>query len=761
MSNGETPAGRDRAHEHVCAHDWTEQQRLSALESYDILGTLPETAFDDIAGIAARTFDAPMALVSFVARDTQWFKSALGIDIHETPREVSFCAHAILRKGQFVIPDATQDVRFCDNPFVAGEPHIRFYAGAVLRTPDGLPLGTICVLDHVARPDGPTQAQTEILQALSRAVMRELEIRVERRFLEVALATMDQGLVMIEADGRVPIINARAAELLDLPDELIESRPRFEDVVQFQKDHGEFARVADDLRDDIDKAIVHATRYDYERTRPDGTVLEVRTVPVAGGGVVRTFTDITKRKKAENEIWRMANEDALTGLPNRAAFTRQLNDMLDTAEANGSTVSLLLIDLDEFKDVNDLLGHDAGDELLRRTATRLKAMIRPSDMVARLGGDEFAIILAAPFGLADAARFAGDLVDRLRMTFEYEGRTLATRASIGVAAFPDHHRVAVELMKDADIALYRAKAEGRSRVVIYDDHARRAMHQRVQIVQEVRDGLIRQEFVPFYQPKIDLKTGRINGFEALARWRHPVDGLLTPARFGSAFSDVEIANTFGIAMMRQIASDLQLWREMGLQSGAVAINTSSAEYADPALANRFLAILEEHRIPAILLEIEVTESVFLGRCPETIHATLRRFHDAGTRIALDDFGTGFASLTHLKRFPVDHIKIDQSFVRDMLTDRGDAAIVEAVIGLGRSFNLEVTAEGVETREQATHLEALGCNNAQGYFYAKPMPGSRIPWFIRNWPDRLAGRNPGPASVVNPPGSRKKSGIGGR
>ncbi len=734
MSSAPPTVDRARVHQDAPERDWTEQERLSALTSYDILGTLPESAFDDIARIAARTFDAPMALVSFVGEDSQWFKSAIGVEIRETSREISFCAHAIQKKGLFIVPDAREDVRFSCNPLVTGEPHIQFYAGAVLRTREGIPLGTICVLDRVARPDGPSEAQAEILEALARAVMRELEFRVERRFLNVALATMDQGLVMIEADGRVPIINARAAELLGLPAKFTETQPRFEEVVQFQRDSGEFVQAEHDVRRDIDKGIVHATRFDYERTRPDGTVLEVRTVPVAGGGVVRTFTDITKRKAAENEIWLMANRDALTGLPNRAAFTRELSDALANAEANGSTVSLLLIDLDEFKDVNDLLGHDAGDELLRQTASRLTAMVRPCDMVARLGGDEFAVIVGAPFTLADAARLAEHLVEQLRTTFEYEGRTLANKASIGVAAFPDHHRDAIELMKDADIALYRAKAEGRTRAVVYNDLARKAMHQRVQIVQEVRGALMQGEIIPYYQPKIEMQSGRIVGFEALARWKNPGSGLLTPAYFGSAFADYDIAVALGDAMIRGIAADLRSWLDRGLDCGTVAINTSSAEYSDPTLAHRFLQVFEGHHLPADRLEVEVTETVFFGRHPEMVLATLRHFRENGVRIALDDFGTGFASLTHLKHFPVDHIKIDQSFVRDMLADRGDEAIVEAVIGLGRSFNLDVTAEGVETEKHVERLQALGCNRAQGYFYAKPMPGTRVPWFIRNWND---------------------------
>lgn len=300
MCNEEAKTAIDRSIGH--ALDWTEQERLEALATYDIVGSLPETAFDDIARIAARTCNAPIALVSFLGEHSQWFKSEVGLGIKETPREISFCAHAILQKGLFVVPDATADARFFCNPLVTGDLHARFYAGAVLRTANGIPLGTVCVLDRIARPEGLTAEQAETLEALARAVMRELEFRVERRFFQVALGTMDQGLLMIDADGRVPIINTRAAELLELPPEVCDSRPLFADMVKFQREQGEFERADADMRHDTDNGIVRATRYNYERTRPDGTVLEVRTVPVIGGGAVRTFTDITTIRAAEAAV---------------------------------------------------------------------------------------------------------------------------------------------------------------------------------------------------------------------------------------------------------------------------------------------------------------------------------------------------------------------------------------------------------------------------------------------------------------------------
>ena len=238
--------------------------------------------------------------------------------------------------------------------------------------------------------------------------------------------------------------------------------------------------------------------------------------------------------------------------------------------------------------------------------------------------------------------------------------------------------------------------------------------------------------MPFYQPKVCFTTGKVVGFEALARWQHPEKGLLTPGYFGSAFEDPELATAIGDSMIRQVAADLREWQTRGLTPGRVAVNFASAEFRKPDLAGDILAVLNEHGVPPGQFEVEVTETVFLGHGTENVPATLQQLHDAGVLITLDDFGTGFASLTHLKQFPVGHIKVDQSFVREMEQNHDDAAIVAAVVGLGRSLGAQVTAEGVETVGQAQRLQAMGCDYAQGYHYAKPMAGSRVPWFLENW-----------------------------
>lgn len=496
----------------------------------------------------------------------------------------------------------------------------------------------------------------------------------------------------------------------------------------------------------------HSETIEVRYTTPDERQiwLGIRAVKTSPEKAIGITFDITDRKLAEEEIWQTANHDSLTGLPNRTLFQARFEDILARARREQTRVALVLVDLDEFKDVNDTLGHDAGDELLCEAARRLQAIAGDQALIARIGGDEFALIIEQAGDQQALEAFAERLVAAMRAPLQCAGRVLSTRASAGLAVFPDHHREAAELMKDADMALYQAKAEGRSRLSIYSPAVRSRMEERIRIAQEVGDALAADRFVPFYQPKICFRSGKIVGFEALARWIDPGRGVLTPGYFGAAFEDPESAIAIGNAVRGRIADDMAAWRDAQLAFGRVAINLSSAEFADPQLAARLTAMFREKRIRPDWLEVEVTETVLLGRSAEIVAETLHCFDDAGVTIALDDFGTGFASLTHLKQFPVHHIKIDRSFVRDLVTDADDAAIVAAVIGLGRSLGMIVTAEGVESAEQVQRLRLMGCDRAQGFHFAKPMAGSRIPWLLRNWdPARMFAAEtdePAPATI---------------
>jgi diguanylate cyclase (GGDEF)-like protein len=448
---------------------------------------------------------------------------------------------------------------------------------------------------------------------------------------------------------------------------------------------------------------------------------------------------IGHREKAERDLIHAAKNDSLTGLSNRAAF----QEKLDALAANTDLpLCVLLLDLDEFKAINDTLGHDAGDALLSAVAVRLTRIVPNRGIVARLGGDEFAIVV--PDALEVGRITTRSILAALRQPFPYQGRTVMTAASIGIAVFPEHGQTASELLKNADIAMYSAKEGERGRYAIFEPSMRTEIIERIALHEDVKQSIANDLFVPFYQPQISLRTGEIQGFEALARWRHPENGLLGPVAFGSAFDNHELAIAMGRKLFRRILADICEWMASGLPFHRVAINASAAELDHPDYASWVLNELQVSSIPVDHIEIEVTENVLFGRTFDRVQANLLQLHGAGVRIALDDFGTGYASLTHLKRFPISAMKIDRGFVHNLENDGIDASIITAITGLARALKVDVIAEGVEQQYQLDFLKKAGCTGAQGYFFAKPMAASRVPHFVgqcNSQPEivRVAGR----------------------
>ncbi|GGF80968.1 hypothetical protein GCM10007301_46340 [Azorhizobium oxalatiphilum] len=434
--------------------------------------------------------------------------------------------------------------------------------------------------------------------------------------------------------------------------------------------------------------------------------------------VISGVVDITDRLVAEQKARHAALHDVLTGLPNRAAFQEEL----EKACATGGSVCLLLMDLDSLKDVNDTFGHDVGDALLRESGQRLGALVAGRWIVARLGGDEFVVLLTG-VDQVRAHALAQDIVADFRRPMFHGTRPLFTKASVGIAMRPDGTQPPGELMKDADLALYAAKQQGRNRAVVYSPAMRQAMKERVSLHRALTDAAAAEAIVPFYQPKISLITGRIVGFEALMRWRQGPQAFLAPGAFDQAFQDPDLAVLIGDSMVRQVSADVRNWHGAGLDFGRMALNLSPAQFTHLDLGNHLLARFAEAKVAPELFEVEVTETVFLGRRVEHVAPILRQFYDAGIRIALDDFGTGYAALTHLKQLPIDTIKIDQSFVEDIESDTFDAAIVNSVLELGHTLGMQVVAEGVETMGQARFLAGKGCEVVQGFLYARPMPAA--------------------------------------
>ena len=439
-------------------------------------------------------------------------------------------------------------------------------------------------------------------------------------------------------------------------------------------------------------------------------------------------SDITKRKMDELKLEYASTHDILTGLQNRTTLQGAFQTAIRVAKRARRQFALFLLDLDNFKDVNDTLGHDAGDAVLRAAAKRIACIVPSDGYVARLGGDEFAILVPLR-SECDAADVADLILMELAKPFRHAHRTLDMKASIGIAIFPDHGAGKTELMKNADLALYAAKDNGRARAALFCQDMRSALEDRLSLAARLREALAAHQVVPFYQPKVDLSSGKVVGLEALARWIDPVHGVRTPGEFMSAFDDQELAMAIDETMLRNVVRDTADWMKAGLEFGRVSINLSNFAFRSPRLVEWILEVLAAAGVPASCFEIEVTETVFLNEWHGLVAQHLSDFRAAGIKVSLDDFGTGHASLTHLKSFTIDEIKIDRSFVRNLTVGTPDAAIVTTLVTLGRQLGLSIIAEGVETLAEADMLRHLGCRSGQGFLFAKAMAASRIPWLV--------------------------------
>ncbi|KQT07757.1 hypothetical protein ASG40_12620 [Methylobacterium sp. Leaf399] len=562
------------------------------------------------------------------------------------------------------------------------------------------------------------------------------ELAESRHLFEALFRAVPIPIVVSLADGgRIVSANDAALAFFDVPD----TRAFGDYTIRRHLSGDDRRRIASGLSRSAAQQGFEVGLTGRDGRRHD-ILLSVAAVNIDGQAcTISSLVDITSRKAAEERIRIAAHHDALTGLPNRALFQTSLEAAIAGGHATGAEVGLILLDLDGFKEVNDTLGHEAGDALLKEVAGRLGRVAGPGDLVARLGGDEFVVLAAIP-GDGQATvhlhRLAEDILDVLNPAMPIGGRIVAPRASLGLAVFPAHAGGGGDLFTNADLALYAAKAAGRNQAVLFTPSLRVQIETRVRIAGEMRTALDEGQLVPFYQPNVGLQGRGIVGFEALARWQHPSRGLLVPADFSTVFDDPDIGNAVGLCLMRRICADVAGWVALGLDPGRVFLNLSATQFAQDNLARTLLGEIDRAGLARDRIGIEVTETVLLGGHGDRVASVLDALHSAGIGVALDDFGTGYASLTHLKQYPVDEIKIDRSFVRDLERDANDAAIVVAVLHLGRSLGLRVTAEGVETEAQAAFLDANGCDTAQGYLYAKPMSASRVPWFLRNRPDIL-------------------------
>lgn len=444
--------------------------------------------------------------------------------------------------------------------------------------------------------------------------------------------------------------------------------------------------------------------------------------------ILAVVRDISERADAESQVHYLAHYDLLTGLPNRALFRDRLLQAMAQAKRSDTLIAVMFLDIDQFKDVNDTLGHAVGDQLLKEIARRIRSCMREYDTVARFGGDEFGIIQTDVQTVEAAADLAERILALLGEPFHIEGHEIHSGASVGMTIYPFDDAKADGLLKNADMAMYKAKREGRNRFQFYVAELNEIVQRRAALERDLRIALQKQQFRLHYQPQLDLATGRIVGVEALLRWRHPDRGEISPAEFIPVAESSGLIMPIGDWVLRTACREARAWQDAGLPPVRVAINLSAVQFRHRNLLDTVTSALTESGLEPCWLEVELTESLIMRDVRATID-TLRHLHELGVQIAVDDFGTGYSSLSYLTRFPVSKIKLDQSFVRDV-DKRDGAAIARTVIALGHSLNMKVMAEGVETEYQLRFLREHACNEVQGYYFSRPMSAGAIQRLLR-------------------------------
>ena len=462
----------------------------------------------------------------------------------------------------------------------------------------------------------------------------------------------------------------------------------------------------------------------------DVGAIDFITKPIKWAVLKHRVKSVVSRVIAERKVSLLAYRDSLTDLPNRMLFADRLEQALVRAERHRESVALMVIDIDDFKLVNDSFGHDAGDKLIRAVGQMLSKSLRRADTVARLGGDEFAVIVEGISGAEDAIAIADNLTTMLEHNVKLDEQETFTSASVGIAVYPEDGREARTLLKNADTAMFRAKEKGRGNFQFYKPEMSVTAMERLDLENSMRKALENDELILCYQPTVDLHKNDVDGVEALVRWQHPEKGVIKPIDFIPVAEDCGLILPIGEWMIESVCKQLRAWEDAGLSGQNVSINISPRQFRDQDVVGLFREHLADNNIEASAITVEITESTLIENLGEA-ERTLRELHEMGMRLALDDFGTGFASLAYLKDFPVDIVKIDQSFIEGIPENEDDCTIVNAIAGLTRGLKLKLLAEGVENARQLDMLKGLGCQLGQGFYWSKALPADQYERFYLN------------------------------
>jgi diguanylate cyclase (GGDEF)-like protein len=733
-----------------------EKSRLDTLLGYEILDTPAERDFDDITLMAAQICQTPIALISLVDANRQWFKSKIGISQQETPRDLAVCAHAIMTHDPLVIPDLQKDERFKDFPMVKSDPFVRFYGGAPLWSKTGHALGSLCVLDRV--PRDLSASQIEALEALGRQVVSQLELRKTvsqlaraERFGRSTMDALTAHIAVLDEKGVVVAVN-RAWH------EFTQANPGLGPAVQVGGNylavcdlaHGPYSEKASEIAAGIRQVLSGGPNF-FGPEYPCNTLTQqrwfvVRVSKFSSEGptyVVILHADVSERRLAENRLRYDSRHDGLTGLPNRVLFAERIERCIDLSNHGQYSFAVLFLDLDRFKIINDSLGHAAGDKLLQTISERLLGCLRESDAVgvpkewstvARMGGDEFTILLEQLRRPEDAVRVAERILQTIGKRLNCDGNELTTTASIGIVACGHGcaaYASAKDVLRDADAAMYKAKASGRDRYLVFDERMHKEAVRRLSLETDLRRAVARDELVLHYQPILTLSSQRVAGVEALVRWRRN-GKLVSPAEFIAIAEETNLIVAIGRWVLEESCRQMARWQRIfpALDSLAIGINISRRQLSSDDLVADLERVLKETGIKPASIILEVTESAIMED-PETAKQTMDRLKLTGVNLAMDDFGTGYSSLSCLRRFAIDLLKIDRSFIQK-ISDRRDASVVRTIVDLAQNLDMKVIAEGVETREQLLFLESCRCDMAQGYLIAKPLVVDDAEAFLRGF-----------------------------
>ena len=621
---------------------------------------------------------------------------------------------------------------------VAGEDELARFAGAFNRL-----AGTVNELQQEL--EARVAKRTVTLQDMNTALVKEiLSHKKTGEQLHVAANAIEnaaEGVMICDGDERIISVNKAftrisgyaAEEVLGTtPDMLLgddESRARRAEILRMVVDEGHW------------RGELWSRRKNGERYLEQCSVTAVKDEVGRLVNFIVLFSDVTKQKEDEMRLQFLAHHDPLTGLVNRTLFQQRCEETLMLAERKNTRAAVIFIDLDHFKTVNDSLGHAYGDDLLKQAAGRLVECVRKTDVVGRLGGDEFIVLLNEVGDSGDVALIAKKILDRLTASFMVAGHEIFVSASLGISWYPDDGQNAATLIQNADAAMYAAKEQGRNNYQFFSAEMNAQALEILMMASSLRLAIEREELVLEYQPRIDLKAGKVMGVEALVRWNHPNLGRIMPGQFIGIAEKTGLIDPLGNWVLRNACRQMIEWRKSGLAPNRVAVNLSARQFMQPELTERIESVLEETGLEAEALELEVTESMVMHD-PQRAAVILERLKEMGVAIAIDDFGTGYSSLSYLKRFPIDYIKIDQSFVRGIPRDAEDVGITNAIIAMAKTLDLKLIAEGVDNAEQLAFLKQGGCDEGQGYLISSPMPAESLRRFLRTFAES------GPAFIAS-------------